>query len=241
MEIKNNLKNVLSNYNLQLNDNILNNLSKFNCLMLDYNKKHNLTSITDEFNVIYKHYLDSLLGYNSIKANYKQEQYKIIDIGAGAGFPSVPLCIYDENLNITALDSVKKKTNFIEIAKNELKLNNLSIINARIEEIAHKEGFRESFDIVISRAVASLSTLLEYSAPLLKVGGKIIAYKGQNYLDELETCKKALKLLSCELDTIEEFNIKEIDAKRYILIFSKKDKTANKYPRGQNKPRLSPL
>ena len=216
--------------------------------MLEYNKTHNLTAITEENDVIFKHYLDSLLGLLVFEEYFKKSTYqqinnkennqiktntsinngnnknlngnilnKIIDIGAGAGFPSIPLCIANDNLNITALDSVNKKTNFINLAKNEYNLNNLSVINGRIEDLAKKSEHRQQYDYVISRAVAELPTLLEYCAPMLKNNGKIIAYKGSNYINELDKSKNALKLLNCTLEKVYEFYIEEIDIFPFIL------------------------
>ena len=268
MEIKNKLKDVLNTYQINLNEEQLNKINDFNNYMLNYNNIHNLTSITEENDVIFKHYLDSLLGLHVLedlfkKCNYQQlnnknkvisstennqsdnqkssNSDKIIDIGAGAGFPSIPLCIADSNLNITALDSVNKKTNFINLAKNEHKIDNLSVINGRIEDYAKKTEYREQFDFVISRAVAELPTLIEYSAPMLKNNGKIIAYKGSNYTNELEKAKNAMKLLDCTLEKVYEFKIEEMDTIRYILIINKNSKISTKYPRSQNKPRLQPL
>jgi len=208
----------------------------FTDFYLKYNEIHNLSTITDDMEIIYKHLLDSLLPYNLIKNNSK-----VLDIGCGGGFPSIPLTINNETLDFYALDSVTKKTNFVESIKNELNLSNLTVINARIEEFIKKDGIRESFDYIVARAVAPLNTLLEYSMPFLKINGILLAYKGSNYKDEIITAKKALKELNCEISDIIEYKLAEIDRSSYILIIKKLKSTDKKYPRNQNKPRLSPI
>lgn len=236
MNISKKLENVLKEYNIQSNSEKLDKLDKFNNLMLEYNKVHNLTSIVDEFNVIYKHYLDSLLIINNIPDNSK-----IIDLGCGGGFPSIPLKLFNNSLDFTAVDSVGKKTNFVNIAKNELNLDNFNVINSRIEELAYKLDFREQYDIVVSRALASLPTVIEYSAPFLKNGGLIISYKGTNYQEEIDNSSNALTKLNCRIKEIKEFYIKELETYRYFIIIEKFDNISKNYPRKQNKPRLQPL
>jgi 16S rRNA (guanine527-N7)-methyltransferase len=166
---------------------------------------------------------------------------KILDIGCGAGFPSVPLAISNRNLNITAVDSVKKKTDFVESVKNELNLDNLSVYHARIEDFARLDEHREQYDIVVSRAVAPLNIILEYSAPMLKNGGFIYAYKGINYNEEVKSANRALRLLDCDIVDTKTYHIDELDTDRYVIIIKKNSKIISKYPRKKNKPRLSPL
>lgn len=230
------IKTLFNEYNIEINEKNAENLVKFNEIMQNYNKIHNLTSITNDNEVLLKHLLDSILPLNLFKENQK-----IIDIGCGAGFPSIPLSIMNNKLQITALDSVQKKINFVNIAKNELNLSNLQPIHARIEDFANNSENRESFDIVISRAVAPLNIILEYSAPLLKNDGYIIAYKGSNYQEEVENAKNALKILDCKVEKIIEYPVKELKTSRFVLKIRKNSKISSKYPRKGNKPRLQPL
>lgn len=245
--MENQIKNILKQYNIPINDNQVQKISNFVSMMKEYNKTHNITAITDDIEILYKHILDSLLPYQKIQdicdSIYKSSHTdaKILDIGCGGGFPSVPLAIVLNNAEITALDSVHKKTAFVELVKKAENLNNLNILTDRIENIASKQNYREQFDIVTSRAVAPLNIILEYSAPMLKNGGFIIAYKGSNYLEEIENAKNALNILDCKIDKIIEYKVSEIDANRYILQIIKKSKISTKYPRKQNKPRLQPL
>lgn len=241
------LKKILTQYNIDISDNQIAKLCKFVAMMKDYNKTHNITAITDDNDILYKHILDSLLPLekilqiqeNSTKNNIKP--IKILDIGCGGGVPSIPLAISSQNLNITALDSVHKKTAFVELVKKEENIENINILTSRIEDVASKKEYRETFDIVTSRAVASLNILLEYSAPMLKNGGYIIAYKGSNYKEELQASQNAFNILNCELKEVFEYRIPEIDATRYILKIKKNSTIPTKYPRSQNKPRLQPL
>lgn len=205
-------------------------------MMLEYNKTHNLTAITNEFDIIYKHLLDSVLPIDMIG-----DGVKVLDIGCGGGFPSVPLALINKDLNITAIDSVGKKITFVNNVKNALNVDNLTAIHTRIEDYARIRGVRESFDVVLSRAVAPLNVIIEYSAPMLKDGGYIVAYKGSNYHDEIVECENALKELKCEIKECREYIIKEVDASRCVIKILKKSKIHDKYPRLQNKPRIQPL
>lgn len=230
------LKEKLAKYKIEFTDKTVDNLVLFEKMMLEYNKSHNLTSITDEEGVLYKHFIDSLAPIDIF-----EENTRIIDIGCGGGFPSVPLATVNKNLNILAVDSTNKKTEFVKMVKNTLNLAGLEVKNARIEDMAQNPNYREQFNTVISRAVAPLNTIIEYSAPLLKVGGKIVAYKGSNYKEELENAKNALNILKCNVKEVKNYDIDEIDAHHVVIIIEKREKTPNKYPRKQNKPRLCPL
>jgi len=229
--------NILRKYNIkEISEDTYLQFRHFYHYLIEENNKYNLTTITDEKDVYLKHFIDSLL---SIK--YLNNNSKILDIGCGAGFPSVPLAIYNENFKITDIDSVNKKVNFVNNACNRLKINNLSAIHTRIEDLAHKSEYRECFDIVVSRAVAPLNTLLEYAIPFLKVNGLFIAYKSLNTDEEINQAKNALKQLNCSIFEKITLNFEEIESNRTFLII-KKEKTTNKiYPRIQNKPRKQPL
>lgn len=234
--MQNILKKVLEKYNIKYSEKEIDNMCKFVEMMKKYNETTNITAIIDDNDIVYKHLLDSILPIDMF-----DENQKILDIGCGAGFPSVPLAIMNNSLNITAIDSVRKKTDFVESVKNALNLDNLNIKHTRIEDFAIKKGCRESFDIVLSRAVAPLNIIIEYSAPMLINGGYIIAYKGSNYKEELKSAENALKVLDCELVEEIPYHIDELEATRCILKIRKKSNVSDKYPRKQNKPRLQPL
>jgi len=217
--------------------NIYNNKSKelmFNNyynLLVESNKTINLTTIVDKNEVEVKHFIDSISAYKFLNG-------EILDIGAGAGFPSIPLAIISEDFKFTLVESVGKKAKFLIKLVEYLKIKNVKIKNCRIENL---EFFK--YDTVVARAVAPLNTLIEYSLPFLKLGGILIAYKGANYKEELNSADNALKILGGELEKIEKYNL-EIDGQvqeRALVIIKKILETDNKYPRSGNKPRLKPL
>ena len=235
MDFNEKLVDALNLIGLKHDDIQLQNFRLFYDELIEYNKKINLTTIIDEDGFIYKHILDSLVPYKILENNNK-----ILDIGAGAGFPSVPLSIILNDANITAIDSVNKKILWLERIKNMAKLSHFYPIHTRCEDLAFKEGFRESFDVVVSRAVAELNTLLEYAIPFVKVGGLFLAYKSVGVDEELRNAKSAISILGCKLIDKIEFNNEKL-GNRVILVFKKITKTQNKYPRGMNKPRLNPI
>lgn len=206
-------------------------------LILEYNKHTNLTRITedDEFNV--KHFLDSL---SLLKTGKFNEKEKIIDIGTGAGFPGVPLKLYNENLDITLLDSLRKRIDFLDSVIEDLDLQNIRAIHARAEEIARTDEYREQFDIAVSRAVANLSTLTEYAMGFVKVGGYFISQKGPEYEEELKNAKRAIEIMGGVVEDVIHTPLPN-DIDHYIILIKKVKATDKKYPRGGGKPRKSPL
>ncbi len=264
LDFKENLQKVFKNNNIDINENQIELFKKYYENLEERNKIHNLTAITDQNDVIIKHFLDSVIITNHLreiekkniksqdiiqKTNHTEDKniqskisLKIIDIGCGAGFPSIPLKIMNKKLSITAIDSVGKKIDFVNDTIKKLQLqDNFTSLHTRIEDLANKANFRENFDIVVSRAVAPLNIILEYSAPFLKNGGYIYSYKGSNYLDELNLSENAMKVLDCTLEKVLQFDIPEMDTSRYVLVIKKNSKISTKYPRKQNKPRTNPL
>ena len=213
------------------------NNEKFNVFfefLVQENEKFNLTNITEKNEVYEKHFLDSLQALPEI-----DERKNILDVGAGAGFPSIPLAIFKEDCSFTLIDSLNKRINFLNELKNKLNLKNVQCFHSRIEDFAEKN--KEKFDICIARAVAPLPTLLEYTAPFIKTNGKIIAYKGSNYKEELNLSKNAQEKLNVKLEKIIEYTLENCSQTRFLLIFSKINPCPSTYPRKNNKPRTNPL
>ncbi|WP_236785942.1 16S rRNA (guanine(527)-N(7))-methyltransferase RsmG [Anaerococcus ihuae] len=204
---------------------------KYQEMLIETNKKFNLTSIDDPDQIKIKHFEDSL----TIK-NYINKGMKVLDIGSGAGFPGIPLRI-EKDFDLTLIDSVNKKVNFMNEVIEELKLDNTRAIHVRAEDYAKEH--REEFDLVISRAVANLSTLLEYSLPFLKVGGIFIAMKGPKAEEEYKDAQNALKILGGELINIDTIDLHG-NTRKNILI-KKVRSTKKKYPRGKNQAKKNPL
>ena len=205
-------------------------------LLIEWNQKINLTSITDPKEIILKHFIDSLTINKYIKENTK-----MIDVGTGAGFPGIPLKILRDDIEIILLDSLNKRIKFLDIVIEELKLNKISTIHSRAEDIGRDEKYREKFDYATSRAVANLSTLAEYLIPLVKIKGEVIAMKGAEIKEELETSKKSINVLGGKLNSVEEFCLPESNMKRSVIIIQKETKTPNKFPRKAGLPSKEPI
>ena len=206
---------------------------KYMKLLLEWNEKINLTSIKEENEFIVKHFVDSL----TIN-RYVKNTTKLIDVGTGAGFPGLPLKLFHEELSVTLIDSVNKKVNVLNDIINQLELKYIQAIHTRAEDFA-KEN-REKYDIAVSRAVANMSTLVEYLIPFVKVGGIIICMKGPNYEEELNEAKKAISVLGGTIEKVESFRINE-ELERNVIIIKKIKETPKQYPRGQSKPLKFPI
>lgn len=219
-------------YNLNLTEEKLNKLNIFYSELIFYNNSFNLTAITEENEVFIKHFLDSIFPQFLIEKNSS-----VIDIGAGAGFPSLPLKIYRPDLNVTMIDSLNKRVNFLNDVIKKLELENISAFHARAEDFAKTS--RENFDYAVVRAVAKIPTLIEYAFPLLKVGGRLLCYKGGDVEEELKQSENALKILGGVVERVEKFNLE--GNSRTIVLIKKLEHTPSKYPRSKNLPKLKPL
>lgn len=211
---------------------------KYMEILLHWNGFMNLTRITEEDEIISEHFLDSL---SVITLPMVQKANYIMDIGTGAGFPGIPLKIYYPQKNMVLLDSQKKKIEFLEAVFGDLGLEDVKAIHGRAEDIARERMYREEFDLVVSRAVASLPTLLEYAMPFVRVGGAFIAYKGPSVYQEIEEAQNAIKLLGAQIREVREVEIPYSDKTHNLLIVDKITKTDNIYPRRAGKPKKTPL
>lgn len=228
------LKQELIHYHIELSTHMETQLDTFYQRLVEWNEKMNLTGITERDAVYEKHFYDSLaLGFYHPLTNQT-----VCDVGAGAGFPSLPLQIVFPSLKVTVLDSLAKRMKFIEAMKTELELSQLSLVVSRAE--TYIQG-REFFDIVTARAVASLPILLELLTPLAKVGGYVVAYKGSDADSELASSKNALKILGLILEKTHEFILPNEKSVRKLFFFKKVSPTSMKYPRPFAKIQASPL
>jgi len=221
---------------VELNNNQLEQFYKYMKILLEWNEKINLTAITEENDIIYKHFIDSLTIYK-----YIDKDASLIDVGTGAGFPGIPLKIACLDCKITLLDALNKRLNFLNevIVQNNLK--NIQTIHYRAEEAGKNKDYREKFDITTSRAVAPLNVLVEYLLPLTKIGGKCICMKGSNLKEEIENSKKAIELLGGEIEEINEFVLPDTDINRTIIVIKKIKTTPIKYPRKAGMPSKEPI
>lgn len=229
------LKEELNNLSINLSEIQAEKFYKYMKLLIEWNYKINLTAITDEKEIITKHFVDSL-----IISKYINNNEKIMDIGTGAGFPGIPIKIINENVRINLVDSLNKRIVFLNEVINELQIKDINAIHSRAEDLARLSQYRENYDIVVSRAVARLNTLLEYMMPFVKVGGVCICMKGSN-IDELEEAKKAIEILGGKLENIEEVTLPNTDIKRHNIIIKKVKNISNKYPRKAGIPTKSPI
>lgn len=209
---------------------------KYMQLLLEWNKKINLTAITDENEIILKHFVDSLT-----VLKYINEKDNIIDVGTGAGFPGIPIAIMMPNVKITLLDSLNKRINFLNEVIKELDLKNVETIHSRSEDCGKDMLYREKYDISIARAVANLSTLSEYLLPFVKIGGKMICMKGSEIEEELKNAQYAIKVLGGKIIARDEFTLPESDIKRNIIIVKKEQYTPKMYPRKAGLPAKEPI
>ena len=205
-------------------------------LLIEWNEKINLTAITEPDEVILKHFVDSLT-----IAKYIPDGTKIVDVGTGAGFPGIPLKIYRQDIEITLLDSLQKRINFLNEVIRELNLEKIETVHSRVEDFGKDKMYREKFDIATSRAVANLATLSEYLLPLVKVGGKVISMKGSLIEEELEHSKNAIKILGGKVEKVDEFDLPNSDISRNIVLIDKIKNTPNRYPRKAGEPSKKPL
>lgn len=233
---KNLLYNGASELGITLSDKNIDDFTTYYNMLIDWNEKINLTAITKPEEVAVKHFVDSLtlLKYVDIKPNST-----LIDVGTGAGFPSIPLGIIRKDIKITLLDSLKKRLIFLKEVSDALGIN-CNIVHARAEQAGVNPDYREKFDIATSRAVASLNVLSEYCLPLVSVGGIFIAMKGLNIKDEIDNSFNAIQTLGGKIKSVSEFNL--IDkSTRNIVVINKISKTVDKYPRQGVKISKKPL
>lgn len=226
----------LNKIQLNVNDEVLNKFWAYMTNLLEWNEKINLTAITEEDDIILKHFIDSLT-----ILEYIPEKSNVIDVGTGAGFPGIPLKIVREDINMTLMDSLNKRITFLNEVINKLGLKKINAIHSRAEELAKMPEHREKYDIAVSRAVANLSTLSEYMIPFVKVGGKCICMKGSNIEEELKTAKNAIKELGGEIEKVINFKLPDSDNERNIIIIKKVRNTKSKYPRKAGMPSKEPL
>lgn len=210
-------------------------LEKFVALLLEWNRRLNLTGCDEKATIITELVLDSLSARNYV------EGATLIDVGTGGGIPGIPLKIALPDLTLTLVESQKKKASFLEEAVHKLGLSQVHIQNERAESAAHHEFLREQFDTVTAKALASLATALELSVPFLKIGGLGIYYKGRRYREEVEKAQRALDLLSCVIEDIKEVPIPFTERKTYLILVRKKESTPLSFPRKAGLPQKKPL
>jgi len=229
----------LAEKGIELNENQKEQFATYFQVLVEWNEKMNLTALTDEKDVYLKHFYDSISA--AFYTNFSDEELKICDVGAGAGFPSIPLKICFPNLSVTIVDSLQKRITFLNELAAKLGLQQVAFYHDRAENFGKNPKFRETFDIVTARAVARLSVLSELCLPLCKKGGTFIAMKGAQGMDELDDAGMGIEMLGGEVERKETFSLPEEDSERSIIFIEKKRKTPKKYPRKAGVPNREPL
>ena len=207
-------------------------------LLVEWNEKINLTAITEKDEVYLKHFYDSIAPI--LQGLIENQPIRLLDIGAGAGFPSLPMKILFPELDVTIIDSLNKRINFLHLLAEELDLSGVHFYHGRAEDFAQDKAFRAQFDLVTARAVARMQVLSELTIPYLKVGGRLLALKASNAPEELEEAKNALNLLFSKVEDNLQYELPNGDP-RYITVVEKKKETPNKYPRKAGMPNKRPL
>ncbi len=187
-------------------------------LLQEWNEKVNLTAITEDEDIIKKHFIDSIKAF---KRDEFKEAKTLIDVGTGAGFPGIPVAIMNENIQVTLLDSLNKRVNFLNLVTEKLGLNNVVAIHSRAEDGARQKNLRESFDIATSRAVANMSVLSEFCLPYVKINGHFIALKGPAVEEEIKDSDKAITTLGGQLLDICEVEIEDTELKHNLVVVKK--------------------
>ena len=212
--------------------------SVYNEMLLDWNTRMNLTALTAPEDVAVKHIIDSLTAYDAALFDGART---LIDVGTGAGLPGIPLAVYAPQLTVTLLDSLNKRVRFLTEVTAAMGLQNVRCIHARAEEAARTAEHRAAYDIVVSRAVARLPVLLEYTLPFVRVGGILLALKGRAYAEEQKEARRAAEVLGGGRITARPVHLPGLDDVRAILTVTKERQTPAAYPRGGGAPTRRPL
>ncbi|SEK76153.1 16S rRNA (guanine527-N7)-methyltransferase [Pseudobutyrivibrio ruminis] len=231
------LKNTIIDWNLTLDDKQINQLDLFYEMLVEKNKVMNLTAITEFDEVIVKHFADSLSIGKVMPSNINT----VCDLGTGAGFPGIPMAIVYPNIQFTLIDSLNKRIKFLQEVVDALGLKNVTLIHARAEEAGRNKLYREHFDLVVSRAVANISTLSEYCLPLVKLNGYFISFKSGDIKEEVSLSENAIQKLGGSMEEPVYFSLPDTDISRSFIIIDKKKSTPKAYPRKAGTPSKEPL
>jgi 16S rRNA (guanine527-N7)-methyltransferase len=206
--------------------------------LLEWNQKFNLTAIRDVESIRVKHFLDS---FSCVMAWQANPPTSLIDVGTGAGFPGIPIKILYPNLKLTLVESVGKKATFCQHVVDQLKLENVHVVKARAEEVGQDHHHREKYDLALARAVANLNVLSEYLLPLVRLGGIMLAQKGESGPAEAQSAEQAMKILGGKLKQLIPVNLPGVVDDRYLVLVEKVAATPHNYPRKPGMPAKMPL
>lgn len=223
---------------INLNDKQIKQFDIYFRTLVEWNEKMNLTALTEQTDVYLKHFYDSITA--AFHYDFTKEVH-ICDVGAGAGFPSIPLKICFPHIHVTIVDSLQKRIVFLNQLATNLDIDNVAFYHDRAESFGKNSKFREKYDIVTARAVARMTVLSELCLPLTKKNGMFIAMKAAQTSEELKDAEAAIEVLGGKLNTVHTFTLPEEDSERSIITIDKKRKTPNKYPRKAGVPNKTPI
>ena len=238
MDFKEKLKVRALKENIELSSKQLEQFEMFYKMLIETNKSMNLTAITDEDEVIEKHFIDSLSCRRVVDMDRIK---KCIDVGTGAGFPGIPLKIVYPEIEFVLVDSLNKRVKFLKEVKEALGLDGLEAVHGRAEDLARDKELRAAFDLCVSRAVANLSVLSEYCIPFVRTNGYFVSYKGKKGSEEISNAQNCMNVLGCKIEKVEEFHLEEDEAERLLIKIKKCKGTPKLYPRKAGTPSKSPL
>lgn len=230
----------LNNIDLNLTETQKEKFFRYYTMICEWNEKMNLTNLTEVDDFVVKHLLDCAMVWQNA---WNEKNLRVMDMGAGAGFPSIVLKILHEEIDLVMVDALQKRIHFLENVVQELSLQKCQCIHSRAEDLAKMEEYRESFDVVTARAVAKLPVLAEYCLPFVKIGGVFVAMKGAKFEEEFDEAKRALKILGANENRTElkRVKLKNLDDVRGIFYIPKEKSTPKKYPRKSGLPKKNPL
>lgn len=230
----------LSKHNFELSEKQIQQFNTYFKELITANEHVNLTRITAQDDVYLKHFYDSVTPLFYFKELFKGQMH-LCDVGAGAGFPSIPLKILVPEIDVTIVDSLNKRLNFLDGLISKLDLNGVHLVHARAEDAGQNPAYREKFDVVSARAVANMTTLSEYCLPLVKESGYFLALKGPKADSELAESQKAIDILGAEVITKEELTLPNSQEERTLILLKKIKQTPKKYPRQAGMPGRKPI
>ncbi|MDE7106169.1 MAG: 16S rRNA (guanine(527)-N(7))-methyltransferase RsmG [Anaeroplasmataceae bacterium] len=231
-----NFHNELEKLGIVLDERKTNQFEDYYQKLIEVNQVMNLTAITEKEEVYRKHFLDSLEIFRVLR---NKKEYTLCDVGSGAGFPSIPLAIVQDNVHVTIIDALNKRISFLDQLIQSLEIANVEALHRRAEDFAKEK--REYFDVVTARAVARLNVLVELCLPLTKVGGLFLSMKGASGQEEVQEATKAIEILGGRIKDIISFTLPDEEEQRQIIVVEKVKSTPLKYPRNFNKIKERPL
>ncbi|MEG1879782.1 MAG: 16S rRNA (guanine(527)-N(7))-methyltransferase RsmG [Oscillospiraceae bacterium] len=226
----------MNDLNINISDKQMGQFSYYSRLLVEWNEKMNLTTIVDDDGIAIKHFIDSILPLKYIDI---PNAVKVADVGTGAGFPGLPIKIMREDIHLTLIDSLNKRVNFLKEVTDKLELSCVDCVHGRAEELGRNAIYREAFDVVVSRAVANLTTLAEYCLPYVKVGGIFIALKAEDIENELASAVEIINNLGCTVLEVIKAPLPKSDIVRNLIVIKKLKSTPSKYPRSTKQIKAS--